>query len=44
MLPLKVFTQPLMAPLNMATMLPAWSNPTDLGPKTYIAYGQVGRV
>ena len=41
MLPLPMYTQPYHAPLNLATMMPAWSNPTDLGPKTYIAYGQV---
>eukprot|EP00798_Chlamydomonas_sp_ICE-L_P014386 gene14386-20387_t len=41
MLPLKMYTHPYEAPLNLATMMPSWSNPTDLGPKTYIAYGQV---
>ena len=29
-------------PLNLATMMPTWCRPTDLGPKTYIAYGLVG--
>ncbi len=28
------------APLNLATMLPEGANATDLGPKTYIAYGR----
>lgn len=41
MLPLPVYTHPTIAPLNLATMLPAWANLTDLGPKTYIASGQV---
>lgn len=30
------------APLNLATLLPPWTVPTDLGPKTYVAYGRVG--
>ena len=41
MLPVKVMTQPVRAPLNLAAMMPRDCNPTDLGPKTYIAYGQV---
>ena len=44
MLPLLPFTHPHSAPLNLATMMPAWANPTDLGPKTYIANGQVPSV
>jgi hypothetical protein len=28
------------APLNLATALPGGENPTDLGPKCYIAYGK----
>ena len=43
MLPLPVYTHPTIAPLNLATMLPAWANLTDLGPKTYIASGQVSK-
>eukprot|EP00798_Chlamydomonas_sp_ICE-L_P014715 gene14715-20755_t len=41
MLPLKMYTHPSEGPLNLAAMMPRWSNPTDLGPKTYIAMGQV---
>ncbi|GAX77805.1 hypothetical protein CEUSTIGMA_g5248.t1 [Chlamydomonas eustigma] len=41
MLPLPFYTHPKGGPLNLAWMLPPWSNPTDLGPKTYIAYGRV---
>lgn len=41
MLPVPMWTHPLHGPLNMATLLPDWTNRTDLGPKTYIAYGQV---
>jgi hypothetical protein len=35
-----MYTHTTHAPLNMATLMPKWTNPTDLGPKTYIAYGQ----
>ena len=41
MLPLPAYTHPHSAPLNLATMIPGWANPSDLGPKTYIANGQV---
>lgn len=41
-IPLPMYTHTTCAPLNLATLLPSWTNPTDLGPKTYIAYGQVG--
>ena len=41
MLPLPFYTHPRVAPLNLATMMPPLSNPTDLGPKTYIASGQI---
>lgn len=41
MLPLSFYTHPHVAPLNLATMMPKVSNPTDLGPKTYIASGQI---
>ena len=42
MLPLPFYTHPRKGPLNLACMLPPWSNPTDLGPKSYVAYGRVG--
>lgn len=42
MLPLPFLTRPKATPLNLASMLPRWANPTDLGPKTYIAFGRVG--
>lgn len=43
MLPMKQYTLPLLgqAPLNLATALLPSDNPTDLGPKTYIAYGRI---
>jgi hypothetical protein len=44
MLPLPFYTHPKEAPLNLASAMPAWSNPTDLGPKTYVAFGRVGDV
>jgi hypothetical protein len=42
MLPLPELTLPMLgsAPLNLATALRQQDNPTDLGPKTYIAYGR----
>jgi hypothetical protein len=42
MLPVPELTLPLLnsAPLNLATALLRRDNPTDLGPKTYIAYGR----
>ena len=43
-LPLLAYTdcRPAASPLNMASALRAsCDNPTDLGPKTYIAYGRV---
>ncbi len=42
MLPLPFYTRPSEAPLNLACLLPPWANPTDLGPKTYVAFGRVG--
>ncbi len=41
MLPLPFYTLPRQAPLNLACHLPPWANPTDLGPKTYVAFGRV---
>jgi len=41
MLPLPFLTLPKEAPLNLACSMPSWSNPTDLGPKTYVAFGRV---
>lgn len=38
-LPLQWMTRPDEAPLNLATQLPSNANPTDLGPKSYIAFG-----
>ncbi len=38
-LPLPWMTRPDEAPLNLATQLPSNANPTDLGPKGYIAFG-----
>ena len=32
-------TRPDDAPLNLATSLPCYANPTDLGPKAYVAFG-----
>lgn len=42
MLPVPDVTWPLLGtgPLNLATALLPADNPTDLGPKTYIAYGR----
>ncbi|KIZ03797.1 hypothetical protein MNEG_4165, partial [Monoraphidium neglectum] len=42
MLPIPELTLPVLgtAPLNLATALLPRDNPTDLGPKTYIAYGR----
>eukprot|EP00879_Flechtneria_rotunda_P024446 GHRR01025916.1.p1 GENE.GHRR01025916.1~~GHRR01025916.1.p1 ORF type:complete len:669 (+),score=249.28 GHRR01025916.1:844-2850(+) len=42
-LPLRVMTDPRLgrAPLNMAANLIPSDNPTDLGPKTYLAYGRL---
>jgi hypothetical protein len=44
MLPVGELTLPILgtAPLNLATALVKADNPTDLGPKTYIAYGRCG--
>ena len=41
-LPLAAYTTPCLGegPLNLATALHPEDNPTDLGPKTYIAYGR----
>jgi lysine-specific demethylase 3 len=41
-LPLAAYTIPWLGegPLNLATALHLEDNPTDLGPKTYIAYGR----
>lgn len=39
MMPLPMYTLPNGAPLNWATMMLKSSNPTDLGPKTYVALG-----
>lgn len=39
MMPLPMYTLPTGAPLNWATMMLSTSNPTDLGPKTYVALG-----
>jgi hypothetical protein len=43
MLPVPFYTLPGlgMAPLNLASALVKDDNPTDLGPKTYIAYGRL---
>lgn len=43
MLPLPMYTLPErgLAPLNLATLQPKGTNTTDLGPKTYIAYGHI---
>ncbi|GAX81301.1 hypothetical protein CEUSTIGMA_g8732.t1 [Chlamydomonas eustigma] len=40
MLPLPFYTLPKDSPLNLASMMPSWSNATDLGPKTYVAFGR----
>lgn len=42
MLPLPAYThpEPGHATLNLATMLPDTANATDMGPKTYIAFGR----
>lgn len=40
-LPVPEYTHPAAGPLNMASMLPPDALPTDLGPKTYIAYGRI---
>lgn len=40
MLPLKMYTHPDCGPLNLAAYVPACANPTDLGPKSYIAFGR----
>jgi lysine-specific demethylase 3 len=42
-LPLRHYTEPRLAidALNVATALQPRDNPTDLGPKCYIAYGRV---
>lgn len=42
MLPCPAYTLPERgaAPLNLASKLPETANATDLGPKTYIAYGR----
>lgn len=40
MLPMPEYTHPTAGPLNLATKLPFWINPPDLGPKAYIAYGR----
>jgi hypothetical protein len=42
LLPVPLMTHTTWGPLNLAAMLPSWALPTDLGPKTYVAYGQVG--
>lgn len=39
MLPLPMYSYPHHAPMNLATCMPSFSLPTDLGPKTYVAYG-----
>lgn len=39
MLPFSWYTNPDRAPLNLATYMPSTSNPSDLGPKTYVAFG-----
>ncbi|GFH31894.1 JmjC domain-containing protein, partial [Haematococcus lacustris] len=36
LLPLPLYTHTTAGPLNLATMMPSWTNPTDLGPKTYV--------
>jgi lysine-specific demethylase 3 len=43
MLPVPSYTNPQLglAPLNLASALLPRDNPTDLGPKTYIAYGRL---
>jgi hypothetical protein len=43
MLPVPFYTNPQLglAPLNLASALLPRDNPTDLGPKTYIAYGRL---
>lgn len=42
MLPCPAYTHPeaLSGLLNLANLMPETANPTDLGPKTYIAYGR----
>ncbi|KXZ47539.1 hypothetical protein GPECTOR_34g698 [Gonium pectorale] len=40
-LPLPFMTRPDEAPLNLATSLFPFANPTDLGPKAYIAFGTI---
>ena len=42
MLPLPAYTHPAASSglINAANLLPPSANPTDLGPKTYIAYGR----
>jgi hypothetical protein len=41
-LPLRAYTDPRLGrgPLNLATCLLPDDNPTDLGPKGYLAYGR----
>lgn len=41
MLPFRWYTSPLYAPLNMVTHMLSTSLPTDVGPKTYVAFGSV---
>lgn len=42
-LPLRCYTEPRLgaAGMNLATCLQPRDNPTDLGPKCYIAYGRL---
>ncbi len=48
MLPMPLYTLPQLdaaaAPLNLAAALHEEDNPTDLGPKTYVAYGRIEEV
>lgn len=41
LLPLPLYTHTTSGPLNLATFMPEWALATDLGPKTYVAFGQV---